>query len=411
VSDVLDPITAQADVLADVGLMSDAELFAGLAAIAENRCVQDAVEAAMLAELDARDAADREWGLRTFSWLSRETGVSPATAKARLGVAAALHRWLPQTAAGLLGAEISFDHAKVLAQVTNERNADAIAGVEAELLGLAALTTFDRWARHVRDLAAMLDADGGYDPHSDVMNNRLRLTTTPDGTFVNGRLVGPAALTVDQVINTVADELYRQYVTDSEHTRGEIAVPNRATLRALALEEICRRAAGGTPDRPPIVEATLVVDAAEPDRVVDQHGNPITFAQWGALLCVASLYPIVVDHLGVPLDMGREIRSPNRHQRRALNLRDGGCVFPGCGARPEHCDAHHVDHWTRDHGRTDVKRLALLCRHHHGVIHRKGWNIAIGDDGWTWITARSGRAMWGQQHGTQRAGPAPPSPP
>jgi len=121
------------------------------------------------------------------------------------------------------------------------------------------------------------------------------------------------------------------------------------------------------------------------------------------------LYPIVINALGIPLDMGREIRTANREQRRALASRDGGCVFPGCNAPPQHCDAHHINHWTRDHGLTNVKHLAFLCRHHHGVIHRTGWNITIGNDGWTTITTPRGQTLSGQEHQTQRAGPAPPS--
>jgi len=49
----------------------------------------------------------------------------------------------------------------------------------------------------------------------------------------------------------------------------------------------------------------------------------------------------------------------------------------------------------------------FLCRHHHGVIHRKGWNLQIGDDGWSWITTPSGISLWCQRHGTIRSG-APP---
>lgn len=36
---------------------------------------------------------------------------------------------------------------------------------------------------------------------------------------------------------------------------------------------------------------------------------------------------------------------------------------------PQWCDAHHIIYW-RHGGRTDMKHLALLCRHHHTVVHR-----------------------------------------
>ena len=98
---------------------------------------------------------------------------------------------------------------------------------------------------------------------------------------------------------------------------------------------------------------------------------------------------------------------PSDEQRKALEARDGGCVFPGCGLRPDWCDAHHIAQWWRDLGTTDIKHMVFLCRHHHGVIHRKGWNLRIGHDGWCWITTPSGINLWCQRHGTIRSG-APP---
>ncbi|MEZ5321804.1 MAG: HNH endonuclease signature motif containing protein [Microthrixaceae bacterium] len=122
------------------------------------------------------------------------------------------------------------------------------------------------------------------------------------------------------------------------------------------------------------------------------------------------MHPVIVNSLGVPLDMGRQIRLANQAQRRALALRDGGCCFPGCDRPPQHCDAHHIDHWTRDLGRTDVAHMALFCRHHHGVIHRHGSGTTIDTHGRTTITTPHGHTLTGQQHGRlptdpQRAGP------
>ncbi|MBK6312672.1 MAG: HNH endonuclease [Candidatus Microthrix sp.] len=72
--------------------------------------------------------------------------------------------------------------------------------------------------------------------------------------------------------------------------------------------------------------------------------------------------------------MGRTLRYANRHQRRALLARDGGCIFPGCDRPASWCDAHHVDEWDNN-GPTDINNLGLLCRHHHRVTHRPGWTM------------------------------------
>ena len=105
--------------------------------------------------------------------------------------------------------------------------------------------------------------------------------------------------------------------------------------------------------------------------------------------------------------MGRLIRFASDAQRRAMRLRDGGCVFPGCDQPDDHCEAHHLDHW-RFGGRTDLAKLAPQCRHHHGVTHRDGWQMFASDDGWFWWQTPAGLTFWSQRHGQQRAGPAPP---
>ena len=63
-------------------------------------------------------------------------------------------------------------------------------------------------------------------------------------------------------------------------------------------------------------------------------------------------------------------------QRRALNVRDGGCRFPGCPQRL-FVDAHHVDYWENG-GPTDLDNLVLLCRVHHRAIHHRGYRIEKG---------------------------------
>lgn len=78
---------------------------------------------------------------------------------------------------------------------------------------------------------------------------------------------------------------------------------------------------------------------------------------------------------GNPLDLGREQRLFSRAQRVVLSLRDGGCRWPGCNRPSSYTEAHHCDHWGADHGRTDVDRGILLCRHHHMLLHNNGWKI------------------------------------
>jgi hypothetical protein len=86
---------------------------------------------------------------------------------------------------------------------------------------------------------------------------------------------------------------------------------------------------------------------------------------------------------GQPIDVGREQRLFTARQRIALAARDGGCRWPGCDRPPSWTEAHHIRHWKRDHGPTDIVNGILLCRHHHLLLHDNGWEITLtGSDYW-----------------------------
>jgi hypothetical protein len=64
--------------------------------------------------------------------------------------------------------------------------------------------------------------------------------------------------------------------------------------------------------------------------------------------------------------------------RRALQHRDRGCRFPGCGVR--FGQGHHIRHWARG-GPTTLSNLATLCRRHHRAVHEEGYAVERLPDG------------------------------
>ncbi|ANN14998.1 HNH endonuclease [Amycolatopsis orientalis] len=96
--------------------------------------------------------------------------------------------------------------------------------------------------------------------------------------------------------------------------------------------------------------------------------------------CDCLMLPVVLNAAGEPLDVGRLRRFVTPGQRRALNIRDGGCAFPGCHRRPKNCHAHHIEHWA-DGGPTDLRNLTLLCGFHHRLIHHGDWEVRMAADG------------------------------
>ncbi|QYF74667.1 HNH endonuclease signature motif containing protein [Cryobacterium sp. PAMC25264] len=120
----------------------------------------------------------------------------------------------------------------------------------------------------------------------------------------------------------------------------------------------------------------LVCEPGQPGHgYLEGNTAPLSQETIERLICDSATIEITVDDLGRPLDVGHEQRLFNRAQRRALAARDGGCRWPGCDRPPAFTEAHHIQHWKRDHGRTDINHGILLCHAHHMLLHNQGWQI------------------------------------
>jgi hypothetical protein len=163
--------------------------------------------------------------------------------------------------------------------------------------------------------------------------------------------------------------------------------------RGDALVQIVRRAVAAGESVPTTTKAQLFV-TMDYDRLAARLSDPgagardkpglaagtvIGGTQSGALLapetvrrlaCDATLIPLVLGTDREILDWGRAKRLFTAAQTKRLWLRDGGCTFPGCDAPAQWCDAHHLVHWA-DGGSSDLHNAALLCGHHHQLVHRR----------------------------------------
>jgi Domain of unknown function (DUF222) len=141
----------------------------------------------------------------------------------------------------------------------------------------------------------------------------------------------------------------------------------------------------------PHVFLTIGIDdfvdpATGPGAAATGFGARISAARARWLACDGQITRIVIGPEGQPLDMGRGKRVFPPHIRRALEVRDKGCVFAGCHAPTHWCDAHHVLEWALDDGPTSVDNGALLCEQHHTQVHH-GFRIERQPDG-RWRTWR-----------------------
>lgn len=365
----------------------------------ETRRRLDLEQALLVAELHRRRTSDRHFGHRTKAWIAAQSG-APGRHAAREMRIASLLTDCDVLAEALHKGNISVHHVDTIARNTNDRNRDIVIAIQQQLIDLIdTYTRFERWEAQVRDLLAIADQDGGHDPRPE--DNRMSLNRGLNGELnVRGTFVGRWALTVEEILNDLANRELRRFRNDNKQTKGETDIPSRANLMALAFAEACREAtaATGSKSRGPAAEVSLVIRSENPLETRTVNDFKIDDASADVFKCDPVIHPIIVDSLGVPIDLGRTVRYATAAQRRALAVRDGGCVFPGCDAPHAWTDAHHVLYWDFL-GPTDLINLASLCRHHHGVIHRTGWDMRPDGTGRFLIKTPSGLILITQQHG------------
>jgi len=103
-------------------------------------------------------------------------------------------------------------------------------------------------------------------------------------------------------------------------------------------------------------------------------GEPVSAATARRLACDARVLPAVLGGESEVLEIGAETETVSQGLRRAVELRDRGCRFPGCDRPTAECETHYVTHWARS-GLSIVDNVVLLCPHHHVLVHEGGWQV------------------------------------
>jgi hypothetical protein len=104
--------------------------------------------------------------------------------------------------------------------------------------------------------------------------------------------------------------------------------------------------------------------------------EPISLAAARHVACSGAVQRVVFDDSGRIVSLGTLERIFTHHQRKAISLRDGGCLIPGCHVPAEWCEIHHVTEHSGG-GPTHTDNGALLCWHHHRTLDSSGWMIRM----------------------------------
>ena len=154
--------------------------------------------------------------------------------------------------------------------------------------------------------------------------------------------------------------------------------------------------------------ATLEKDG-EPGRS-EVDGVRVSAETSRRMACDAAVVPMT-HREGEVMGVGRKTRTIPPHIRRALEERDRGCRYPGCGSR--FTEAHHVTHWA-DGGETSLANTVLLCRRHHRVVHEGRTRMSLNREGQAVFFTKNGK-MIASAPPMRRPGqprqPLPPAPP
>gem|GEM_PF-732816 len=388
-----------------VGVVSDGVLVEVSDALEVAQRALDSARLAVVGELDARNVSLRTAGLVTHAWLGHNYLLPRPVSSQIVSTARKLRCVLPLVAQALTQGTITSHHAFLLARLTTPRVEPIVVMLQTEFIDLAAGIRFEQWANEIRALIDLADPDGAHIPNAD--RNRISMS---DG------LSGELHLDCDFVADTAAtiraallQETQRRLTHHRKlHTHNpDHPLPQRSQLLAEAFTELIRRGITTQPGTTnnPVTDITLIIEASDPLTAHTPDGIRLQDGTTRLLNCDPKIQALIINTLGVPLDLGTTIRYANNNQRKAINIRDHGCVFPGCDAPHNWVDLHHI-HKAQHGGPTNLNNLISLCKQHHATIHTNGWSIKQQPDtpGRYTITTPTGTQL-NTQHNTRKPNP------
>jgi Domain of unknown function (DUF222)/HNH endonuclease len=200
---------------------------------------------------------------------------------------------------------------------------------------------------------------------------------------------GDGGLTLSGFLDPEGGALLRTALEPLARRAGSEDDRSRAQRCADALVELCARSldVGVIPQRASQRSHVQVTTTLE--TLLDLVGSPggemeyagvVAGATVQRLACDATITRVLLNSRSAVVDVGRSERVVPGATRRALNIRDRGCRWPGCDRSASWTAAHHVLHWAQG-GRTDLDDLVLLCNRHHWSVHEGGWRLVRAADG------------------------------
>ena len=293
--------------------------------------------------------------------------------------------------------------------------ADDLLDAATVLIEQAQNHTPEQVGKLARDFRDELDSEGVADREKHLHDKRfLKLIPLASGMT---RIIGEADPESAAILKAAIDPITSprrggpRFVDPDDKARAEAIVADPRTTEQLTLDafvELVRTGAAADDgriygSRKPSVRMHVkladlearrqaALDGCDPASVggiawIEGETASVSLATAERHACADGYYPLVFDENGNGMRLGRSQRNFSEKQRIMLAAIWGGCAVEGCERPPSWTEAHHIDEWLRDHGETNIDRGILLCRHHHMLLHARGWWIRRSGTEFTVIAA------------------------
>ncbi|RXZ69708.1 HNH endonuclease signature motif containing protein [Agromyces albus] len=400
--------------------LTDDELLAAMGALEAVGRLVDASRVAFAGEVAERSRVElgdqrlsTRRGCRSAAELiERVTLVSGAEARRRIALGGAtrarfgftgepLAPEFPRIAAALAAGELGADAAGTIIRELGRARpvADPAVFAAAEQALVAEATgggdggpvrcTADELRVQAQAWSVFLDQDGREPDDERAMRRRgFRLGRARDGLIpVTGELMPEVAAKLTRLFDAhLAPRSGGGFMTDEERSRiaefGETrtADQQRHDVLAAAIDTAARSGEhpmiGGA--APTVLVSVRASDIESGRGVAHADGVEVPISHRAArhMMCTGGTQKVVFDDDGRIITLGSPERCFTPHQRRAITLRDGGCLIPGCSVAAAWCEIHHVIP-DADGGPTHPDNGVLLCWFHHRTIDTSGWGIRM----------------------------------
>ena len=316
--------------------------------------------------------------LNVIAWLKWKCKLSGGAAAERVEIGKQLAR-LPKTEEAFAHGQLGYQHVALLARTAENLGAAAVRGEEGNLLKSALSMDPGQFMTVVKSFEHRVDGAAALDETNRAYQRRYLHIGEPVAgvVHIDGLLDAEGGATVRAALAGLMKP-----TKDDHRSQGQRCVD--------ALVEFCRRGSAsrrdGSGPRPQlIIRASL-------DTLAGIPGAPAGELDGGGTVPAETVQRYACDSALVRMTGRSELEHELNHAsrtvpaptRRALEARDGHCVWPGCGRPTSWCDGHHLVWWTKG-GETALPNLALLCRPHHRLVHEGGW--ALQRKGNAWHTA------------------------